>query len=56
MGTEDVAAKYGNIQAIPTTFIIDQKGDIVGKHEGFTDKDTFEKEIKALLPGATASN
>ena len=56
MGDEAVASSYGDIQAIPTTFIIDPKGNIVGKHEGLTDKATFETEIKKLLPVATASN
>ena len=50
MGDDDVAQKYGGVQAIPTTFIIDPKGNIVQKHVGFTDKDEFEAEIKKLLP------
>ncbi len=56
MGTEDVSSRYGDIQAIPTTFVIDQNGNIVDKHEGFTDKDVFEKEITPLLAPATAAN
>jgi peroxiredoxin len=51
MGTEDVATAYGNIQAIPTTFVIDPKGNIVAKHEGATDMATFESELKPILPG-----
>jgi peroxiredoxin len=49
MGTEEVARKYGDIQAIPTTFIIDRAGNIAAGHEGLTDKATFESEIKPLL-------
>jgi cytochrome c biogenesis protein CcmG/thiol:disulfide interchange protein DsbE len=49
MGTDDVAAQYGDIQAIPTTFVIDRSGKVVAKHEGETDKGTFEDEIKKLL-------
>jgi peroxiredoxin len=56
MGDENVSTNYGDIQAIPTTFVIDPTGNIVDKHEGFTDKDTFEKEIKPLLSPATASS
>jgi peroxiredoxin len=56
MGDEGVATAYGNIQAIPTTFVIDTNGNIVGRHEGFTEKSTFESEIQKLLPTATASN
>lgn len=49
MGDDDVAAEYGDIQAIPTTFVIDRSGKVVAKHEGGTDKATFEGEIKKLL-------
>jgi peroxiredoxin len=49
LGTDDVAAQYGDIQAIPTTFVIDRSGKVVAKHEGQTDKATFESEIKKLL-------
>jgi cytochrome c biogenesis protein CcmG/thiol:disulfide interchange protein DsbE len=49
MGTDDVAALYGDIQAIPTTFVIDRTGKVVAKHVGGTDKGTFEDEIKKAL-------
>lgn len=50
LGDEAVAHNYGDIQAIPTTFIIDPNGNIVGAHQGATDKSVFEDEIKKLLP------
>jgi thiol-disulfide isomerase/thioredoxin len=56
MGDENVSTQYGDIQAIPTTFIIDPQGNIVGKHEGFTEKSVFEDEVKKLLPASTAAN
>ena len=49
MGNQEVAQKYGDIQAIPTTFVIDRKGNIVASHEGETEEATFESEIKPLL-------
>jgi cytochrome c biogenesis protein CcmG/thiol:disulfide interchange protein DsbE len=49
MGNDDVATQYGDIQAIPTTFVIDRSGKVVAKHVGGTDKDTFEGEIKKAL-------
>jgi len=52
MGNDDVAKAYGNIEAIPTTFVIDPSGNIVGRHEGFTDKSVFEDEIKKALSTA----
>ncbi len=34
LGNIEVSAAYGNIQAIPTSFIIDQEGNIINKHIG----------------------
>jgi peroxiredoxin len=48
-GTMDVVADYGNIQSIPTTFIVDQEGNIVKEYVGLKPKSTFEKAIKELL-------
>jgi peroxiredoxin len=49
MGTNEVAASYGGVEAIPTTFVIDKNGKIVTKYEGFRPKETFESQIKKLL-------
>ena len=49
MGTNEVAASYGGVEAIPTTFVIDKSGKIVAKYEGFRPKETFESQIKKLL-------
>jgi peroxiredoxin len=51
MGDDSVAQQYGDIQAIPTTFVIDPSGNIVAKHEGATNESTFAAEIKKILPG-----
>lgn len=51
LGNQDVVAKYGGIQGIPTTFIIDRNRNIVKKYEGFHSKAVFENEIKKLLGG-----
>lgn len=50
LGDEELTSKYGGIEGIPTTFIVDQKGNIVNKFVGFTEKSVFEDEIKKLLP------
>ncbi|MGA9120110.1 MAG: TlpA family protein disulfide reductase [Bacteroidota bacterium] len=49
LGNDDVSYQYGGISGIPTTFIIDRKGNIVQRFEGFTPKDEFEGEIQKLL-------
>lgn len=47
--TPDVIQAYGNINAIPTSFIIDKHGDIAFQHIGLTAKSVFINEIKKLL-------
>ncbi len=51
LGTNQVLAAYGNVQAIPTSFIIDQEGNIINKHVGIVPKSTLVEEINALLRG-----
>ena len=41
LGDLEVSAAYGNIQAIPTSFIIDQEGNIINKHIGLVPNITF---------------
>ena len=49
LGNDAISAKYGGIDGIPTTFIIDRTGRIVNRFEGFRPRETFEAEIKKLL-------
>ena len=49
IGTPQVEAAYGGIRGIPTTFLVDKKGQIAKKYIGYQDKEVFEKEIQALL-------
>jgi thiol-disulfide isomerase/thioredoxin len=49
LGHDDVQDAYGPLLGIPTTFLISRDGKICATHAGFTDKETFEHEIKALL-------
>jgi len=49
MGNDKLGDDYGGIDGIPTTFIIDRKGNIVGKHVGYEPKARFETEIAPLL-------
>jgi thiol-disulfide isomerase/thioredoxin len=51
LGNIEVSASYGNIQAIPTSFIIDQEGNIINKHVGLVPKSTLAEEINLLLSG-----
>ncbi len=49
IGDARTVEAFGGVEAIPTTFVIDRAGKIVGKHVGYEDRETFEKEIKRLL-------
>lgn len=46
---EDVIAKLGRPSGIPTTYVIDQSGNIYKKYVGYKEKSVFEADIKALL-------
>lgn len=49
IGNMKVSSLYGNITAIPTSFVITQNGGIYKKYVGYRSKDIFEKDIKKLL-------
>lgn len=48
-GTTEVVEAFGNIEAIPTSFIIDKSGQIVDKHIGLVDKSAYINKITELL-------
>jgi peroxiredoxin len=49
LGNDRVVESYGGISGIPTTYILDRKGRIIQRFEGFRSKETFESEVKKLL-------
>ncbi|MCK4548205.1 MAG: TlpA family protein disulfide reductase [Candidatus Eisenbacteria sp.] len=52
MADQATVQAFGGVRSIPTAFLIDQDGYIVGRYEGYRHKSFFEKEIKKLLPQA----
>ena len=48
-GDQQVTIDYGGIRSIPTSFVIDQKGNVVDSNVGLVSKDTFVNKIKELL-------
>lgn len=50
MGDEKLGELYGGVLGLPMTFVIDGKGKIRFQHEGATDLDVIEREIRELLP------
>jgi thiol-disulfide isomerase/thioredoxin len=49
IGDRDIVTAYGNFQAIPTTVIVDRKGNIVAEHTGSMTREQFEQMIKPYL-------
>ena len=49
LGNAEVVQQYGGIEGIPTTFIVDKKGNIVDHQVGTLTKGILEQKIKSLL-------
>jgi peroxiredoxin len=49
MGDPKIAADYGGIAVVPTTFVIERNGKVAAEYQGDAERDTFEAEIKSLL-------
>lgn len=49
VGDGNLANAYGGIESIPTTFVIDKKGNVARKHIGYMSKTDFENIVKSLL-------
>jgi len=48
MGTEEVVSAYGGIRGIPTTFVIDKKGNVRGAFEGYRSASVFTNLVQQL--------
>ncbi|MCB1019432.1 MAG: TlpA family protein disulfide reductase [Acidobacteria bacterium] len=49
VGNDDLAEKFGDMYALPTTFVINKQGEIVDTHTGLVDRTVYEEEIESLL-------
>jgi thiol-disulfide isomerase/thioredoxin len=49
LGSKKVVQDYGGIESIPTTFIIDKKGFVVGSQVGVLSKEALEQKVHSLL-------
>ena len=49
---DKVINDFGGVRAIPTSFIIDQKGNIVNKMVGLYPRSAYEKQLKSLIKGS----
>ena len=48
-GDMQIAEQYGNIQSIPTSFVLDKEGRIYSTYVGYMQKDIYQKDIDKLL-------
>jgi cytochrome c biogenesis protein CcmG/thiol:disulfide interchange protein DsbE len=55
-GKEEMYAKYGDFEGLPTTFFIDKNGVITAEYQGLHSKSDFEDRIRESLAGYSASN
>lgn len=51
VGTEQVSLLYGDVESLPTTFVIDREGRIASIHIGLVSKADYDNEIQVLLGG-----
>jgi peroxiredoxin len=55
LGNDSIAALYGGLDALPTTFILDREGKVAATHVGLAGKSEFENGIKELLSQKAAA-
>jgi len=49
IATEEVSARYGSIESLPTTFMIDRAGRIAAMHIGLKSRTTYQNDIVHLI-------
>jgi thiol-disulfide isomerase/thioredoxin len=49
LGNDELAQKYGGLDALPETFLIDREGKVVSRHVGMVSKADSEKDIVQAL-------
>ncbi len=49
LGNDKVAAQYGGIDSLPTSFVIDREGRIAAVHIGLVSKSRYENDLEQLF-------
>jgi cytochrome c biogenesis protein CcmG/thiol:disulfide interchange protein DsbE len=49
LGTNEVVQQYGGVEGIPTTFLVDRKGNVVDRQVGLMTKDVLEQKLKKIM-------
>ena len=53
IGDDMTAQKYGGVDSLPTSFVIDRQGRIAATHVGLVSKKEYQNDIDQLLGAAT---
>lgn len=49
MATNSVLQAFGGVYGIPTSFMVNRKGEVVKRYTGYVDSSVFIKDIKQML-------
>lgn len=49
IGNDALSAKYGGVDSLPTTLLIDRQGNIAATHIGLVSRESYENDITRLL-------
>jgi peroxiredoxin len=49
VGNDDIAARFGGLQGLPISFLIDRQGRIAAKHIGMVEREECRREIEQLM-------
>ncbi len=52
MGNGDIAAAFGGISSLPTSFLVGRDGRVIESYAGFVSHARMTRDIKSLLAGA----
>ena len=55
IGSEVVSQQFGEIDSLPTSFVLDREGRIASNHVGLVDKRDYQNEIVKLLEDSKSS-
>jgi cytochrome c biogenesis protein CcmG/thiol:disulfide interchange protein DsbE len=56
IGSEVVSQQFGEIESLPTSFVLDRAGRIASNHIGLVDKVDYQNEIVKLLEDPKSAN
>jgi peroxiredoxin len=56
LGNDTVSSLYGDVESLPTTFVIDRDGRVASVHIGLVSKSEYQNDITNLLDGVKSAS